>query len=389
MYESICGGSVLYCAKACENRAMKVPINRKRKRERGRARGAAPLLSRSKKARREFELLGGASISALTIVIVLMFGAGAAVPHYAMRFPQVASVISSVIVDLTNGDRMAHDLSALKVNPVLVAAAQAKADHMAALGYFAHTAPDGTDPWHWFDKAGYEYEYAGENLAIDFSDSAGVERAWMNSPTHRENILNAHFTEIGIATAIGMYQGRMTTFVVQAFASPKTQASPIAQAQTAVVPKDPQEPAFAQRVIPVPQGSVAGAEARAVVAAAQHAVDVAPTPEASSPQKAIAQNATHKAVEDAVPVEIKPVYEKAAPAWAYLIGVPHQMLWYLYYALGLFILAALAYTTRFELRKHHIRHATGAGFLIGLMGTLLFVAHYIVFTEPVLAAVGK
>jgi hypothetical protein len=360
---------------------VKVPINKKRKRVRGRAPGTAPLVPRGKKARRQFELLSGASVGMLTIVIVLTFAASGVVPKYAMRFPQVASVVSSVIIDLTNGDRAANDLSMLKVNPVLVAAAQAKADDMAAKGYFAHTAPDGTDPWHWFEQVGYKYAYAGENLAIDFSDSLDVERAWMNSPTHRENILNGHFTEIGIATAVGMYQGRMTTFVVQEFGTPKsTQTS---HGQTALVPADPKEPA------------IAAAEASPIALVQTSEGEQVLGTSASEPQTAtaeIAQNAIRREIEAVAPAEAidpAPIVQvsQKAPFWAYMIGVPHTALKYAYYFLALFVLVALAYTTRLEMRRHHIRHATSAGYLLGLMGFLLLIAHYTIFTEPVLAAV--
>ena len=71
------------------------------------------------------------------------------------------------------------------------------------------------------EKADYDFVYAGENLAINFEDSSEVSSAWMNSPKHKENILNGNFTEIGIATEKGFYNGKETIFVVQMFGSPK------------------------------------------------------------------------------------------------------------------------------------------------------------------------
>ena len=128
----------------------------------------------------------------------------------------------SVLVDLTNNERVENKLDALLLNPQLVEAAQKKADDMAEKGYFAHVSPDGSKPWYWFEESGYEYTYAGENLAVDFSDSEEVKDAWMDSPLHRANILNGKYTEIGIATAKGKFNGKKTTFVVQMFGSPKT-----------------------------------------------------------------------------------------------------------------------------------------------------------------------
>lgn len=140
--------------------------------------------------------------------------------YIVSRIPQVAAVVSSVLVELANTDRSAQGLGTLAVSPVLTEVARAKAEHMAANQYFAHTAPDGKTPWYWFKEKGYTFAYAGENLAIDFFESSDVNRAWMQSPTHRANIVGTQFTEIGIATVDGMYQGRPTTYVVQVFGTP-------------------------------------------------------------------------------------------------------------------------------------------------------------------------
>jgi len=92
---------------------------------------------------------------------------------------------------------------------------------MASKGYFAHYSPSGLSPWYWFTKAGYSYKKAGENLAVNFKDSDDVVRAWMNSPTHKANIVKEGYTEIGIGIAEGVYQGKKATFVVQLFAAPQ------------------------------------------------------------------------------------------------------------------------------------------------------------------------
>ncbi len=132
----------------------------------------------------------------------------------------LASVLPGALISLTNADRQTQKLDALIEDPLLDQAAQLKANDMAAKGYFAHVTPEGYQPWHWFDVLGYTYEYAGENLAVNFSDSKDVESAWMNSPTHRANIVKPQYTRIGIATADGMYKGEQVTFVVQLFAKP-------------------------------------------------------------------------------------------------------------------------------------------------------------------------
>lgn len=192
----------------------------------------------------------------LALIIVLgSFGIITQAPAIVARVPNVAAVISSVLVELTNVDRTSQGLATLKVNPLLTEVAEAKARDMATKGYFAHTSPEGLSPWHWFQEKGYAFSYAGENLAIDFSESADVQRAWMNSPTHRANIVGTRFTEIGIAVENGTYQGRPATFVVQVFGTPApasvSKATPATT--TAPTPK-PKQVAAVREVVaePVP-----------------------------------------------------------------------------------------------------------------------------------------
>ena len=131
-----------------------------------------------------------------------------------------AEVISAVLANLTNGERQAQNLQTLTVNPILNKAAEMKATDMATKSYFAHTSPEGKTPWYWLEQAGYSYQYAGENLAINFSDSKDVTNAWMNSPTHKANIVKENYTEIGTGIATGLYQGKETVFVAQVYANP-------------------------------------------------------------------------------------------------------------------------------------------------------------------------
>jgi hypothetical protein len=128
-----------------------------------------------------------------------------------------SSVVSSVLIDLTNQTRTENNLSPLFYNQRLQDAATLKGDDMVSRQYFAHFAPDGTSPWHWYDKAGYRFRFAGENLAIHFRSSKEVQRAWMESPKHRANILDPRYEDIGIATIHGNTSTPPTIFVVQMF----------------------------------------------------------------------------------------------------------------------------------------------------------------------------
>lgn len=136
----------------------------------------------------------------------------------------VSTILPAVIVDLTNEERTTNTVGTLTRNSVLDAAATLKAEDMAKYSYFAHYSPKGVSPWYWFDQVSYNFVYAGENLAVHFTDSGDVVDAWMHSPSHRENILNGHYTEIGVGTARGEYKGYPTVFVVQLFGTP--QAAP-------------------------------------------------------------------------------------------------------------------------------------------------------------------
>ena len=137
----------------------------------------------------------------------------------------------NALVDGTNQSRIANNLPALQVSPMLQEAAQEKANDMATKGYFAHTSPQGLTPWYWFENVGYSFSYAGENLAVNFSDSQDVTNAWMNSPEHRANILSTDFTQVGIATAQGIYNGQPATYVAEEFGTPAV--APIAFVNTA------------------------------------------------------------------------------------------------------------------------------------------------------------
>jgi hypothetical protein len=129
----------------------------------------------------------------------------------------LATIVPEKLIELTNVRREEGGVDTLVFNQLLKDAAKMKAEDMASKGYFAHTSPEGKTPWYWFDRVGYSYRYAGENLAVNFKESYEVDEAWMNSPTHRDNILSKKFEEIGIATATGEYKGKEAVFVVQLF----------------------------------------------------------------------------------------------------------------------------------------------------------------------------
>lgn len=137
----------------------------------------------------------------------------------------LAAVVPAEVIALTNTEREVNNVGDVTPNTLLDAAAQAKADDMAKLGYFSHTGPDGKTPWQWIAESGYRYQYAGENLAVRFIDSQDVVNAWMQSPSHRANMVKAVYTDIGVGVAQGLFEGAPATYVVQYFASPAPESA--------------------------------------------------------------------------------------------------------------------------------------------------------------------
>lgn len=146
--------------------------------------------------------------------------------------PQILAFASNINVsDLlrdTNAKRAFAGVGALSLSTELSNAAAGKARDMFENHYWAHISPDGKDPWIFITTAGYNYLFAGENLARDFGDSKAVVEAWMNSASHKENLLNAKFKDVGFAVVNGKYGDNETTLVVQMFGARSSSAPTVA-----------------------------------------------------------------------------------------------------------------------------------------------------------------
>jgi hypothetical protein len=146
-----------------------------------------------------------------------------------------ADISVNEVVNLTNQKRTESDLEPLEYNDVLASAAYAKGNDMLEKDYWAHIAPDGTEPWKFFIDAGYSYRFAGENLARDFSNAPSAVDAWMASPSHRDNMLSSKYQEVGIAVVEGDMEGVDTTIIVQLFGTSYSEvlpSVPVASAET-------------------------------------------------------------------------------------------------------------------------------------------------------------
>ncbi len=176
------------------------------------------------------KLLQPAGLSALIgVVMGLHVLLGFVSKRDALPYNMVLGFASSIsapqVVAATNGERAKLSLPALQPSTVLAQAAAEKAAHMFEHDYWAHISPEGVTPWYFMHKYNYSYSVAGENLARDFSDTQSMTEAWMESPTHRENIVNPKYSQIGIAVVNGKLQGVDTTLVVQMFGHPAGQVA--------------------------------------------------------------------------------------------------------------------------------------------------------------------
>lgn len=155
-----------------------------------------------------------------------------------------SDITQDEIVAFTNQQRTRQGLSELTTNQQLTQAAHAKAKDMFDKQYWAHVSPQGKQPWAFISEADYSYQVAGENLARDFQHSNEVVSAWMDSPTHRANVLHQRYTQIGVAVVEGNLEGIETTLVVQMFGTPatnaRTQTEPatVSVIQTGAIPAD-------------------------------------------------------------------------------------------------------------------------------------------------------
>ncbi len=218
--------------------------------------------------------------SALSIIIGCFAVFQVLIGQVITRFPDILGYASQIpageIVQLTNSERQTRGLSQLRLDPGLSAAALQKASDMFARNYWAHVSPSGVQPWFFITQAGYTYRYAGENLARDFSDPKSIVQAWLNSPTHRDNLLNSRYEDIGVAVVDGTLEGKDTTLVVQMFGTKLASAPAVGGRSASVVAKaqEPPQPT----IVPTPIPTTAVAAQPGLPAAAAYLTSIEETP---------------------------------------------------------------------------------------------------------------
>lgn len=180
---------------------------------------------------------------------LLVFMAG----MFAWNTNQLAAALSNDgIIGIVNAQRQSAGLASLAPNSQLSTSAYLKAEDMCTKHYWAHNAPDGTTPWSFVDRAGYNYVSVGENLAQGFASDDALVAGWMASPGHRANILSTKYQDIGVASLTCNLVGTETTLVVAHFgstapavapqpaAAPVTETKPVAQPAPQPVVSQPQ-----------------------------------------------------------------------------------------------------------------------------------------------------
>lgn len=153
------------------------------------------------------------------VLLFIFLQVGFSLVSYAK--PGLLGISSNIdqkkLIELTNIERAKKGLGPVVENEALDKAAYLKGMNMFEENYWSHFAPSGKSPWDFILGSGYKFTYAGENLAKNFYNSSDVVEAWMNSPTHRDNLLNGKYKDIGIAVVEGTLDGVQTTLVIQEF----------------------------------------------------------------------------------------------------------------------------------------------------------------------------
>lgn len=365
---------------------------------------------------RGLDTLQKISVSIMAFLVMLTFvGANLHALLWQQSSWLVSTVLPAVVVDLTNEEREQLQAPDLRRNTTLDEAARLKAKHMAQNEYFSHYSPDGVSPWYWFNEAGYVYAHAGENLAIHFTDSSEVVEAWMKSPTHRANIVNQKYTEIGVGTAKGTFEGYDTVYVVQLFGAPAVPPQPAQTSSEVTVSAEDETPAETDELAELTASANELAElvdslsnneepvtsespeVLAENAEIEPPEDNEPAVVATSQSDSVADTDSVETVEeiatttpkdeDVLVVESsiatssglvvasisEPPVNQAGTTMGSIITQPSEMLQLIYMVLGMLVMALLLFSAAFEARQLHFVQVSYSLGLMVSMGALWYV----------------
>lgn len=126
-------------------------------------------------------------------------------PGQKIKIPLMIGIkpMEKQVIELVNQERVKKGLRPLKPNWELSRVARFKSDDMRDRNYFSHQSPTYGSPFEMMRAFRIPYSAAGENIAAGQTSAWQVMQSWMSSPGHRQNILNAGFTEIGVGYSSG------------------------------------------------------------------------------------------------------------------------------------------------------------------------------------------
>jgi uncharacterized protein YkwD len=120
------------------------------------------------------------------------------------------AAVTQATLCLLNQQRAANGLGPLVENAALSTASAGYSQRMVAQGFFSHESPDGGTLVERLTDVGYlggdDAWIVGENIGwgqASLATARSMVTAWMNSPGHRENLLSADYTQVGLGLALG------------------------------------------------------------------------------------------------------------------------------------------------------------------------------------------
>jgi uncharacterized protein YkwD len=175
-------------------------------------RGSRAFLAEHLSSARKLLAIGG--LIAIGTLVTSPQAAASSCPNEGLEAPLLSpEMVEASTACLINEQRTARGLRPVRSNARLWRAGLRHSSEMVALGFFAHTTPTGVTFIERIKATGYTRGarswFVGENLVWGFgaqSTPAALVTAWMNSPPHRENLLNGSFREIGVAAVRGTPQ---------------------------------------------------------------------------------------------------------------------------------------------------------------------------------------
>lgn len=260
------------------------------------------------------------------LVLLALFLMAKALLAAALPQPKAAAsdlTIGNILLAV-NKERELRNLTTLKTDSRLSLAAQSKSDDIIARHYFSHTDPEGNYIWPKIVAAGYTpYLQLGENLAIEFYDTESLVSAWMNSPTHRANVLNDGFQDQGMGLSFGSGGEQYHSAIANTFGTlvaAKAKVAAAAAAQEPAITKAPAVKAAPSKTTPKKTDAPKNAAATEPLPAAAEKNPATSTPVQNAPLEEIKQDASvllaHLKPRDSQPVETNAKTVARSPAYA-------------------------------------------------------------------------